>query len=271
MPGPSRSSLKARRVPGSARTGATAVAMARRMSDRASRRFVSSTQSRIPVGSLQASPASRMLQTIKGVDSDLSQSIIATTTTNAGIDVLNLIVPGSGSWNRVGRKTVCKSVRIKGNLLWANVPTFATGQGMITTAVRGVLVWDNAPTGTIPTYDTIFGSTLQAGTEQVTSIFDPVKYDGMERFRVIREWCWEEPPVTVPAFGTGPNMQATVCIDEYVKLPGGGLVSNYSGQSSPQTIADISSGALYLIWRTTSSTAGGSVTLDAMARLRYYD
>jgi len=267
MPGPSRSSLKARRIPGSARTGATAVAMAKRMSQRQGRRDMS----RIPVGSLQASPASRMLQTIKGVDSDISQSIIATTTTNAGIDVLNLIVPGSGSWNRVGRKTVCKSVRIKGNLLWANVPTFATGQGMIQTAVRGVLVWDNQPTGTIPTFDVIFGSTLQAGTEQVTSIFDPVKYDGMERFRVIREWCWEEPPVTVPAFGTGPNMQATVCIDEYVKLPGGGLVSNYSGQSSPQTIADIASGALYLLWRTTSSTAGGSVTLDAMARLRYYD
>jgi len=263
-----RQSLRARKVPGSARTGAAAVAMAKRAVQRMSRRDM---PSRIPVGSLQASPAARMLQTIKGVDADLSQSIIATTSTNGSIDVLNLIQPGSGSWNRVGRKTVLKSVRIKGNLLWANVPTFATGQGQIITAVRGVLVWDNQPTGTIPTFDTIFGSTLQDGTEQVTSIFDPVKYDGMERFRVIRDWCWEEPPVTTPAYGTGPNIQATLCIDEYVKMPGGGLVSNYSGQSTPQTIADIASGALYMIWRTTSSTAGGSVTWDGMARVRYYD
>jgi len=225
----------------------------------------------IPVGSLQASPASRMLQTIKGVDADLSQSIIATTSTNGSIDVLNLIQPGSGSWNRIGRKTVLKSVRIKGNLLWVNTPTFATGAGQKITIVRGILVWDNQPTGTIPTFDTIFGSTLQDGTEQVTTIFDPVKYDGMERFRVIREWTWEEPPVTTPAYGTGPNIQAALCIDEYVKMPGGGLVSNYSGQSAPQTIADIASGALYMIWRTSTSDAGGSVTYDGMARVRYYD
>jgi len=268
MPGPSRSSLKARRVPGSARTGAAAVALAKRMSQRQGRRDMSRS---IPVGSLQASPAGRMLQTIKGVDADLSQSIIATTTTNGSIDVLNLIQPGSGSWNRIGRKTVLKSVRIKGNLLWVNTPTFATGAQQIETAVRAVLVWDNQPTGTIPTFDVIFGSTLQDGTEQVTSILDPVRYDGMERFRVIREWCWEEPPVTVPAFGTAPNIQCTQCIDEYVKMPGGGLVSNYSGQSTPQTIADIASGALYMVWRTTSSTSGGSVTFDGMARVRYYD
>jgi len=268
MPGPSRTSLKARRIPGSARTGATAVAMARRMSQRSGRRDMTRS---IPVGSLQASPAGRMLQTIKGVDADISQSIIATTSTNSGIDVLNLIQPGSGSWNRIGRKTVVKSVRVKGNLLWSIVPTFATGAGGVSSSVRGVLVWDNQPTGTIPTFDTIFGSTLQAGTEQVTSIFDPVKYDGMERFRVIREWTWDCPPPPVPSFGTGPNFQCSLALDEYIKMPGGGLVSNYSGQSAPQTIADIASGALYLIWRVSTSNSATSCTLDAMARVRYYD
>lgn len=259
----SRVSLKAKRTPGSARTGAMAVALAKRLSQRKSTRF--------QVGSLQATPAARTLQTVKGVDSDLSQSIIASTSTNGSIDVLNLIVPGSNSWNRIGRRTVAKSVRIKGNLNWAIVPTFATGAGGRSIPVRAVLVWDSGPTGTIPTFDSIFGTTLQAGTEQVTSIFDPVKYDGMERFKVIRDWTFECPSWSVPAFGTAPALQLEMGIDEYVKLPGGGLVSNYSGQTSPQTIADIGTGALYMIWRTTSSTAAASVTFDGMARLRYYD
>lgn len=206
---------------------------------------------------------------IKGVDSDLSQSVVATTNTNASIDVINLIAPGTGSFNRVGRKTVLKSFRLKGNLNWAIVPTFATGAGGRRSPVRGILVWDSQPGGAIPTFDTIFGSTLQAGTEQVTSIMDPIKYDGMERFTIIREWCWDCPAWSVPAFGTAPAVQLENCIDEYVKLPP--LKSNYSGQTATQTIADIASGALYMIWRTTSSAAAASVTFDGMGRLRYWD
>jgi len=222
------------------------------------------------IGSLQAagSTSSRAGE-VKGVDKDLSQSIIATTTTNGSIDVINLIAPGSGSWNRIGKKTVLKSVRIMGNLNWAIVPTFATGAGGRSIPVRCAIVWDNQPTGTIPTFDTIFGTTDQTGAEATVSIFDPVKYDNMERFRVLRDWKIDTPAWSVPSFGTAPSVQIEKAIDEYVKLPN--LVSIYSGQSSPQTIADIASGALYILWRTTSSTAAASVTWDGMARLRYYD
>jgi len=205
---------------------------------------------------------------VKGVDADVSQSLIATTSTNAGIDVINLIEPGTGSWNRVGRKTVLKSFRLTGNIVWTNTPTLATGVGRMTCA-RCVLVWDSQPTGTIPVFSDIFGSTLQAGTEQVTSIFDPLRYDNMERFRVIRDWRLS-PPATVPlSLGSAPSMAVCTHIDEYVKLPP--LQSNYSGQSSPQTIADIASGALYLIWRAEIQNSNAATVVDAMARLRYYD
>ena len=49
--------------------------------------------------------------------------------------------------------------------------------------VRAVLVWDKQPNnGAIPTFDTIFGQTSQAGVESA-SVMDHLRYDNMFRFR----------------------------------------------------------------------------------------
>ena len=49
------------------------------------------------------------------------------------------------------------------------------------------------------------------------------------------------------------------------------LESVYSGQSNPMTIADISTGALYLVMRSQYTGVASSVTVDGIARLRYKD
>ena len=54
---------------------------------------------------------------LRGVDTSLQQTaapILDTTNTNAQIFVLNLIVPGNGSWNRQGRRVTMKSLRFFG-------------------------------------------------------------------------------------------------------------------------------------------------------------
>jgi len=250
------------------RSGAEAMRKRARMASRRMDRAFSSYQT--PSGSfVNTLSYGKPTGEVKGVDSDISQSLIATTTTNSGIDVLNLIVPGSGSWNRIGRKTILKSVKISGSIAITNTPTFATGVGRSGVVIRCCLVWDAQPVSTIPIFSAIFGSTLQAGTEQVTSIFDPIKYDGMERFRMIRDWRITNPPTTPVSQGTGPSTVDVIPVNEYVKLPR--LQSNYSGQTDPQTIADIASGALYLIWRVDSTSSAVASVLTGMARLRYYD
>lgn len=207
----------------------------------------------------------------KGVDTDLSLSpIIATTNTNASSFVLNLVQAGSGSWNRVGRKILNRSLRIKGHVAFLKTPTAATGVA-VENYIRMVVVRDRQPFGAsgpaaIPTFDTIFGITAQDGTESTPDILNPPKYDNMDRFKVLLDKCYEPTPQGFMGSGTGPSDTTYVPIDEYVKLRDFETV--FSGQTAPMTIADISSGALYVFFRALNNSTTAAA-FDGIARLRY--
>jgi len=210
----------------------------------------------------------------KGMDTDVTLNpVVSTTNANDSVFVLNLIQQGAGSWNRIGRKTLLKSVRLVGMLNFNQTPVFATGAGVDPGPVRLVFVWDKQPSGAaIPAFDVIFGITSQTGVETCPDITCPPRYDNMDRFRVVRDLLIDAPDFTVPAVsaGTAPSIQRTICINEYIKLPL--LESVYSGQINPMTIADISTGALYLYIRSYRAVAGQAlVNLDATCRLRFTD
>jgi len=206
----------------------------------------------------------------KGMDTDLTvAAVINTTSTNGNITVLNLIQPGTGSWNRVGKKTHLKSVRIIGRIEFNVTPTFATGVSN-ETFMRMILVWDKQPSGgAIPTFDTIFGITSQTGAESCPVVTCPPRYDNMDRFKIIRDMEIHPLSSQVPAFGSAPTIIAQVPLDVYVKLPN--LESVYSGQTNPMTIADISSGALYVVFRSITNQANCTADVEAQARVRYTD
>jgi len=206
----------------------------------------------------------------KGMDTELTAAgIDATTNTNSFTSVLNLIPGGTGSWQRTGKKTWLKSVRIVGRIQFNITPTFGTGVSN-DTFVRCLLVWDKQPSGAaIPPFDTMFGTTTALGLEACPLINCPLRYDNMDRFRVIRDWNVRATTPYLPAFGGAPSMIAQTPIDEYVKLPN--LESVYSGQGVPITIADISTGALYFIVRSVTDQANASADIAAWARVRYTD
>lgn len=209
---------------------------------------------------------------VKGLDTSIGLTpVIITTNTNGSIFVLNLIPPGTGSWNRVGRKCYLKSLRIKANATYQYAP-FATTFNQAATFLRYIVVWDKQPSGgTIPSFDTIFGQTDQAGTES-TTLLSPLKYDNMDRFQVLLDKRCDFNPASFASGGSVNAVGMSESIDEYIKLKGKECV--YSGQSATQTIADISTGALYLIFRASQNTATSAVmtiSTDSMARLRYTD
>jgi hypothetical protein len=208
----------------------------------------------------------------KGMDTliDIAAgSVPSTTNANDGSFVLNLIQQGSGSWNRVGRKTHLKSVRISGFVRYFSTPA-ATTAALVENVVRMVVVWDKQPSGgAVPTFDSIFGVTAQDGTESCPDISCPPRYDNMDRFRVLRDKSYQCTQGVIAAGGTTNEYRALQRIDEYIKLPG--LESVYSGQSSPMTIADISSGALYVYFRAYGNQTGSQAVIDGVARVRYTD
>lgn len=207
----------------------------------------------------------------KGMDTNIALSpVITTTNTNASSFTLNLVRPGSASYNRVGRKIFCKSVRLKGNM------TFEYGDQATTLIVFGlycrmVVIWDKQPSGTVPNWDDIFLNTDQAGTESSAVLAQPA-YDNMSRFQILRDKVIECVPQSDPPTGGSNNtVHAKMPFDEYIKL--GNRTTVFQGQSSPCTIADISSGALYVFFRANlQNTNEAEVNIDdAWARLRYSD
>lgn len=209
----------------------------------------------------------------KGVDTSLTVgAIVATTNTNDDALVLNLVQQGAGSWNRVGRKINLTSIRLRGTVVWASAPATTSGD-LNSNTLRMVVVWDKQPSGAaIPTFDTVFGLTAQDGTEG-TTFLAPIKYDNMDRFSVLRD-CQMDFSAQVYNGGGGTTniSRQEAKFDEFIKLGGREVV--FLGQSQPMTIADISTGGLYVYFRANNDAAGQNqlaIDADSFARLRYTD
>lgn len=208
----------------------------------------------------------------KGVDTSLEITgpIAITTNTNTDSFVLNLIRTGNGSWNRVGRKVFLKSIRLRGQAIFVCGPeaVSATRRGG---SLRMVLVWDKQPSGgAIPAFDAIFGHTNQDGSE-ATTFTDAIKYDNMGRFKILKDCMMDVNPTAINT-ETDKEIVFSHSFDEYVPLKN--KVTIFSGESAPMTIADISTGALYVYFRAsvgTNNINDFSISNDSYARLRYSD
>ena len=210
---------------------------------------------------------------LKGMDTVLTVStVLASTTTNGAFLVLNLVAPGSGSFNRIGKKIFMKTLRLKGNITTVIEPEATTSNGY-QQWVRMVVVYDKQPSGgTIPIWSDIFGYTPQDGTETST-ILSNLRYDNTGRYRVLRDVMLEPKTAQVLALaaGTEDKIYHNMPFDEFIKI---NRETIYQGQSVPQTIADISSGALYVAFRAAYNAANiivSSVDSTSVARLRYTD
>jgi len=209
----------------------------------------------------------------KGCDFPIAfPAVPATTNSNAAAICLNLLQMGAGSWNRVGRKVHLQSLRVRGEIVWL-LDQEATTLNYNGNTIRMVIVWDKQPSGgSIPTFDTIFGNTGQDGSE-ATTYLNPVKYDNMDRFSVLRD-CVHTfvPPMYNPAAGTQNAVISRRPFDEFIQLKGREVV--FSGQSNPMTIADISTGAIYIFYRAAENVTNTNqiaITSASYARLRYID
>jgi hypothetical protein len=159
-----------------------------------------------------------------------------------------------------------KSVRLKflaSNNIQVGVNT------LYNNLLRVTIIYDKNPnSGAIPTFDTIFGSTNQGGTEETLSVLCNLKIDNTSRFTVLKDIVIDSDNQNQV---TGGTSQWQTNQDVFVSLKG--LETQYSGQSNPCTYADIASGALLICYRAENNSlaTGQWAILQSTCRLRYYD
>ena len=189
-------------------------------------------------------------------------NLVSTTNTNDSAFVLNLVRTGNGYFNRSGNSISMKSIRLRG---LARYYYGAAGPVNSSGTLRMVVVYDKRPAGTIPTFDTIFGRTTQDGTE-TCEFLDALRFDNTNRFTVLKDMVVSPQPASTSV----ANSTVEFAFDSYVKLKG--LKTQYSADSAPMTISDISTGGLYVYFRADGNVGASSFDIDsATARLRWYD
>ena len=204
----------------------------------------------------------------KGVDTDISEASVATTmSNNQDVKVLNLIQAGTGSWNRVGRIVTMKSIRLR---MQIQLSLSATDTNTRARLFRYLIVYDRQPNGTIPVKSDIIQFKDQSGTETGTwNGF--MSYDNMERFTILKDQTIElnVPPRTFDSAGVPKNIVDVEKYEEcYLRL---NHITNYKSESTPMTIADISTGALYLVYLADETEIASLSVKESYARLRYTD
>ena len=213
----------------------------------------------------------------KGCDVTFANDPIgASSGTNANMYLLNGVQEGVGSWNRIGRYIWNKSIELDLSFDWVTGNTASDSAQTVASWLRCIVVWDKQPNnGTIPTFDTIFGQTDQAGVES-TSIMDHLRYDNMFRFKVLSDHYINPQVVNTSASNNAATAGLSIVSDtlvryhKYIKL--GNRMTNFSGTANPLTTANISTGALYLIVRSpVTGTEFWTLRGNSTARLRYVD
>jgi len=248
----SRVPIRAFRKPGSARTGAVAVAMAKRSKERSIRRFIT------PAPQILYTPAATSTAAVRGwtgrrgelkyVDTAKATYVCNTTGT---VTALNLIAQGDDVTNRQGRQVTLKSVRIHGYF-------GPTDTATLKNYARVMLVWDSQPnSGSIATIANI----LTAATS-----VSALNLDNRQRFTVLRDFKMAYggfSNAATQAFAEAPTVGE---LDWFVNLRD--AITTYSGTTA--TIGVVATGALLLI--SIGDQAGDDGTdFIAHARVRFTD
>lgn len=201
----------------------------------------------------------------KGVDIALTSANFNTT---GSFTLLNATVPGASEQNRIGRKISMKSLMIRG---WVRYNQAGTTPG--DDLLRCIVVYDRQPNGATPVISDILQDTDQAGTAS-SSITANINLSNADRFKILRDWFWAVPQVVGIGGAATQNGQITDCgakefsFKTFINL--NGMETHYNAGTAG-TIADISTGALFLVTYGARASADAQYKLSFGSRVRYLD
>lgn len=203
---------------------------------------------------------------LKCVDISNGGAIIANNLSSTATYFLcNALVAGTNFYNRIGRQIAMKSLHVRGGVVCTNQAGNVNGEHF-----RIAVVYDRQPNGANPTYSDIFTSYDLNGTVSSGSatVFDGPNVNNCERFLILAD-----EHVTLPstagatAAGVSTDQQQKITFDRFIDLKG--LPVHYKGEAG--TIADIATGALFVVTLGSQASASAACAFQWLGRLRYLD
>jgi len=214
---------------------------------------------------------------IKQIDTELSPAAVPAQGTNSlvftpagSLSCVNLIRAGTGFFNRVGRKVALRAIRVKFTL----ADEMPVSTETLASHLRVLVIYDAAPNASLPAIQDILCDYGQDGVPSTSwlSGLNPVNRD---RFKILRDIQSERPEIYNDANGVRTSsgvvdqLHGIEWFDEYIKQCRGWEVC-FKSDSSPSTIADIVTGAVYIL--TISETdLSGRVNIRGKVRTTYSD
>lgn len=184
---------------------------------------------------------------VKFIDTVVSSSV-----TNAGVALLlNGCIQGTDIGNRIGRKIEMTSCSI--DLIFGGGVIASANYALNNTdKIRVALVYDKQPNATAASYGDVYGSSSAA-----TSAMQVRNNTTLDRFDVLK--VWDECIST-----EGPN---GIVFHDFIKM---NLDVRFDS-SNAGTIADITTGGLYLMVCDQNSTGTNTNTIQGICRVRFHD
>jgi len=210
---------------------------------------------------------------LKCVDIKLEAMPINGSGSTANFVLLNAIQEGSSFYNRIGRKINLKSLMVTIDV----EKTFANTTSVPPQFARMVVLYDAQPNGVAPVYSDVMQDVTQSGTSSI-SVYSSLNLNNRDRFRILLDKKIKLPPLGASGapFITGDNSvyeqnSGSQKVSKYLKLKG--IETMFKSNSSPASIADISTGALWcmVIGQDTAVAPAQGFVANLTTRLRYYD
>lgn len=179
--------------------------------------------------------------------------------TTGSFTLLHVPILGTDYTQRIGRKTVIKSVYIRGRVLIENAQVFTAATTCAVQQPRMILFWDMQPNAATPAVTDLLN------TADSTS---HLNLNNRDRFKIIKDKTFVFDPMLLTAANAVAEWNRTVSdIKCYVKLRGEVIFNGTNGG----TIADINSGALYMFWIGNVPTGANDSLAVLSTRVRFDD
>lgn len=208
---------------------------------------------------------------MKAVDLDFIHPLFDVT---GNPTLLNGAVPGAQSYQRIGRRVCLKSILIRGMINFG-----AHNNNFADDCVRILVIYDRQSNGATPALADVIQSQSPAGVP-ITSPYSPMNINNTRRFLVLKDQSWAMNQIFVvpQVANVGTNLQPSSALTDYTTLHFKwyinrklkNLLTEFNAGAAG-TVADITSGAVYLFAIGKWGAGAGNWACDFCSRVRFCD